>query len=100
MSKGATNDYILDSCLDDIKETSGNIYLILDEYFGWFLSLEIICLMLITKFIARNQQSKEICRRFTELYETVQYHEWGENDDEENEILFLVKHTIGIVYVV
>ena len=87
LSKGATNDYILDSCLDDIKENSGNNYLILDEYFGWFLSLEIICLMLTTKFIARTQRNKEICRRFTELYETVQHHGSGENDDEENEFL-------------
>ena len=87
LSKGATNDYILDSCLDDIKESSGNNYLILDEYFGWFLSLEIICLMLVTKFIARNQRSKEICKRFTELYEKVQHHE---NDDEESD--FLINH--------
>ena len=63
-------DFIHDTCLDDIKGSDDNDIgkiLILDEYFGWFLAIEIMLLMGISKICARDEKSKQICWRFTEL---------------------------------
>ena len=52
--------FIQDMCIDDIKgrdDDTGNPFLVLDEYFGCFLTLEMISLMVITKLIARNEKS-------------------------------------------
>jgi len=65
ISPGTKNLYILETCLDDIKSDNG--FIILDEFFGWLLAIEIICLMFISKTIARNERSKQICKRFTDL---------------------------------
>ena len=66
--------FVHETCIDDIKARdveTGNPFIIIDEFFGWMLVLEIICLMVITKVIARNEKSKQICRRFTELSEKI-----------------------------
>ena len=90
-SKSTTSGYILDTCLGYIKdhdENSGTTFLILDEFLGWFLALEIICLMIITKTIARNNRNKQICRRFTELADKF---ENSEEEDEEKHDLIIDK---------
>ena len=72
LSKGVQNKFVLDTCMDNIKSNdSGNSFLILDEYLGWFLTLEILCLLIVTKTIARNDKSKQICRTFTELVQKI-----------------------------
>ena len=77
--------FIHETCMDNIKDRNdgtGNAFIILDEYFGWMLVLEIICLMIITKVTARNEKNKQICRRFTELSEKILNTEMEEQKQE------------------
>ena len=68
--------------------------MILDQYFGWFLVLEIMFLMIVTKFFARNDKSKKICRRFSELFEKIHNPNSGGQDVENLHLIdqnYLVK---------
>ena len=81
--------FVQETCIDDIKgrdDETGNAFLVLDECLGWILALEIMCLMVITKVIARNEKSKQICRRFTELSEKILN---AEKEQEENKYVFM-----------
>ena len=76
--------FVAEICSDKIMDrnrTDGNKYLILDQHLGWFLAIQIMFLMILTKFIARRDKSKQICRRFTELVENIH----GENGDNGND---------------
>ena len=78
-NKMVEQNFLMNTCLDDIKSSdNGNKFLILDEYFGWFLALEILFLMFVTKFIGRHERSKHICKRMS-----VPLEKFRENEEPE-----------------